>query len=230
MRSAATDEVPPRGGHGEPASLALLSSARRRVLAALREVSAPVDAAALAEALGVHVTTARFHLDQLVEAGVVAATAERTARRGRPRLRYALVADADPRARDERARDRLIEVLAETLEAQGADAGRSLARSAGRRWAASLEAHEADPPVRLTRILDELGFAPEATPEGIALHACPFRESARAHRNIVCSVHDGLIREVLAGEASDANHPPIEARLMPFVTPERCLVALSARR
>ncbi|MEF3405355.1 helix-turn-helix transcriptional regulator [Agromyces sp. CCNWLW203] len=217
-----------RSEQAEPRALA--SPARRRVLDALGRAGTPVDAAELAESIGVHVTTARFHLDRLVEAGVVAATAERRAHRGRPRLRYALVDDVAAHERDDRSRDRLIEVLAAAVDGQGSEVRAVLAREAGRSWAESLSTTDeppSAPTARLIQVLDELGFAPQPVTEGISLHACPFRDAARRHREVVCGVHEGLIREVLAGEASGS---AVEARLLPFVAPDRCLVAFGSAR
>ncbi|MGW9629119.1 helix-turn-helix transcriptional regulator [Agromyces sp. NPDC055520] len=216
MRSAESD---PRA---DVAALAVASPPKMRVLEALQRVGHAVDARELADALGVHVTTARFHLDKLVEAGVVVAAAEHSSRRGRPRLRYALVDVVATRARDERSREQLIEVLAVALDGQASETRARLAREAGRRWAENLAGDDAamrddTATDRLTRMLDELGFAPEPVAEGLSLHACPFRDSARRHRDVICGVHAGLIGEVLAG-----------AELLPFTAPDRCLVALGA--
>ncbi|WP_139416822.1 helix-turn-helix transcriptional regulator [Agromyces laixinhei] len=234
-----------RSTEDEPAALAssaaLASPARRRVLGALERSGEPVEAAELAESIGVHVTTARFHLDQLVDAGVVETTTRHRGRRGRPRLQYALVDAVAARARDERSRDRLIDALAAALEGQGSETRARLSSEAGQNWAASLSVPSGGeaPTERLVRVLDELGFAPERVPEGLSLHACPFRDSARRHRGVICAVHESLIREVLAGDAPDEPDDPdapaasdsrVEARLLPFAAPDRCLVALSAAR
>jgi predicted ArsR family transcriptional regulator len=81
----------------------------------------------------------------------------------------------------------------------------------------------------LVRVLDEIGFAPEAVTSGrkrqVLLHHCPFREAAEQHREVVCSVHLGLMRGLL--EESGA---PLQAeRLDPFVEPSLCVTHLAAR-
>lgn len=68
---------------------ALALPARVAVLEHLRASPHPLDARALATATGQHVTTIRFHLDVLIEAGLVTATGERPHGRGRPRTLYA---------------------------------------------------------------------------------------------------------------------------------------------
>lgn len=86
-------------------------AARRRVLDLLSASRRPLDARAVADALDVHVTTARFHLEQLEEAGLLQRRTAREQRPGRPRIVYAL--SASLRAAD--AREQLIEVLANAL-------------------------------------------------------------------------------------------------------------------
>src|SRR5690606_19228403 len=51
-------------------------------------------------------------------------------------------------------------------------------------------------------VLDGIGFAPEAVSAGrrtqIRLHHCPFRETAEEHREVICSIHLGLMQGMLA--------------------------------
>jgi predicted ArsR family transcriptional regulator len=200
---------------------ALASPTRRRVLEVLREAAAPQDAAAIGQRLGLHVTTARFHLDQLVTAGLAERGAGAEQRRGRPRMLYRPAGAA----RDDDARIRLIEVLADAL-ARDDDGARRAVR-AGERWGETFPRPDArDPAPGLVAALDRLGFGPErvdATPDAaIRLHACPFREAAREHPEVVCSVHRGLVEQLLTG--TDA-----AGRLVPFVAPELCVVQLSRR-
>ncbi len=76
---------------------ALSSDVRRRIVEHLNVIadqaapSAQVgrSAAELAAYLGLHVTTVRFHLDQLVTGGYLVTAFERTPRVGRPRKLYA---------------------------------------------------------------------------------------------------------------------------------------------
>jgi predicted ArsR family transcriptional regulator len=200
---------------------ALASPTRRRVLELLREAAAPQDAAAIGQRLGLHVTTARFHLDQLVTAGLAERGAVAEQRRGRPRMLYRPAGAA----RDDDARIRLIEVLAEALVREGDGARRAV--QAGERWGETFPRPDArDPAPGLVAALDRLGFGPEhvgaAADATIRLHACPFREAAREHPEVVCSVHRGLVEQLLTG--TDA-----AGRLVPFVAPELCVVQLSRR-
>lgn len=203
-------------GRSEDYHAALASTSRRQVLDVLLATAEPLDAAGVAEALGLHVTTARFHLDQLADAGLARRRPSAEKRRGRPRILYAPAGAAH----DSDAREQLIGVLADTLARENEPAAD--ATSAGRRWADTFDTPAADGPVGgLVKVLDRIGFDPELTPDGqaIQLHACPFRGAAREHPEVVCSVHRGLVQRLL-----ESTGPA--AQLVPFVEPELCLITL----
>lgn len=81
--------------------------------------------------LGLHHNTVREHLEALVSAGFVSATAQPTGRRGRPALAYTAVAPDPGEVLDSYLT--LLDVIAQTL-GSGEDAER-LAHEIGRRWA-----------------------------------------------------------------------------------------------
>ncbi|TFC46392.1 ArsR family transcriptional regulator [Cryobacterium sp. TMT1-21] len=231
---------------------ALASDARRQVLDLLMDSASPLDAAAVAGRVGLHVTTARFHLDQLENAGLIRRAVDRAGTRGRPRILFT----AGPATREDGAQHDMSRVLAGAL-AEDDDRGRARATRAGERWS-SAYADElrgtADEGVRpLLRILDRLGFDPDeatdaaasgpdaaapdaAAPDAaaptpaatapaapvIALHACPFRDDARRNTEVICSVHLGLVR----GVARDLGRDPDQIELRPFVGPELCHLRL----
>ncbi|MBX3099684.1 MAG: helix-turn-helix domain-containing protein [Salinibacterium sp.] len=198
---------------------ALGSVSRRQVLDALRHSPEPLDATAIADQLGLHVTTARFHLDHLTDARLVQRSSGTEKRRGRPRLLYSPAGTV----RDDDARGQLIEVLAGALAREKSpDVDSS---NAGRRWAGTFSAPDQEDPVPgLMGVFDRLGFEPESDRESgtIRLHACPFRGAAREHPEIVCNVHRGLIDQLLEGAEP-------QARLIPFVEPELCMVSFDRR-
>lgn len=193
---------------------ALASPSRRRVLDVLLAAPDPLDAAAVAGQLGLHVTTARFHLDQLTAAGLASRRPGAEPRPGRPRMLYSPAG----LPRDEDSRGQLIEILAAALADRDDHAADSV--RAGRRWAGSFDAPDpADPLPGLLGVLGRLGFDPEPDADLIRLRACPFRDAAREHPDVICAVHRGLIEQLLEGSRPGA-------RLLPFVEPELCLVAL----
>ncbi|HEV7183854.1 MAG TPA: helix-turn-helix domain-containing protein [Leifsonia sp.] len=203
--------------------VALASTVRREILRLLANAAEPLDAAAVATECGIHVTTARFHLEQLESAAMVTREIVHRSGRGRPRMVYRVLELA---SREDSLRE-LSEVLADAL-ASVSDDGKARAMEAGERWS-RLFADQTTPGSgddlgSLSRVFEKIGFAPEMREDGriIALHECPFRDVASAHPNVVCSAHQGL----LAGLVNHLGHSEAEATLQPFVEPELCLVRL----
>ena len=201
---------------------ALASPIRRSVLEFLIDSGEPLDAAAVAARMNLHVTTARFHLDQLLAARLIQREPDRSGQRGRPRIRFTAV----PASRGG-AQDQLGQALASAL-AEDDDGGRSRAIRAGEKWseafAGGLAASTGAGAMPLVELLDQLEFAPELDPAGrsIALAACPFREAARDNPGVVCAVHLGLIQRV----ARTLGHDDSAVALRPFVGPHLCVVDL----
>lgn len=203
--------------------VALAVVSRRRLLAVLRAVATPMDVAALAEAVELHVTTARFHLEVLEQAGLVRRAAERAGRPGRPRLMY--VAEA-PEANE--GHRRLAAALVGVLAADPDD-GVRWAERAGLQWAerevpGNTELSWDEGTRRVGELFDQLGFKPRLVDDGQGRHfeleACPFRDLARSNPQVVCTVHAGLLR----GALHRLRVPSAEgARLRPFVAPELCI-------
>lgn len=228
-----------------PGAAALLASpVRRALLDALerRAIEVPDDpgmtAAELAPRVELHVTTVRFHLDQLVTAGVLRSEFHRHPGVGRPRKVY-LVDEGAPTTRD---RDplRLLTGLLVVAMATSLHGEAVSPVEAGRRWARE---HLPDHPDRspadtagtwlarvgeVVDVLESWGYHPDlSTSEGgravrIELAGCPFREFARADPAVVCGVHQGLVAESLRqfGETDTG------VSLEPFVTPDHCLARL----
>jgi predicted ArsR family transcriptional regulator len=202
--------------------------ARVKILDYLRASGEPVDAHAVAAAAGLHVTTARFHLDALIKAGLVRSQSHHQGGRGRPRTLYAPSVHADERDGGP------YRELADLLATHFADtpAGRAdRAERAGRDWAARrlagmpVQAHSpAQARQVVTGLFAEMGFDPDPEPEPggrVLLHGCPFRDIARAHPEVVCAAHRGLLRGMTAGLDPSAPVPDLE----PFARPQLCVIA-----
>ncbi|MFJ8357341.1 helix-turn-helix transcriptional regulator [Streptomyces sp. NPDC093984] len=205
---------------------------RREVLRALRSSGRPLGVTEVAQRLGIHANTARFHLDALVEGGEARRSLEEPSGRGRPRAVYT------PRPGMDRAGVRNYRLLAQMLLSRLASAGpgaAEAAREAGRAWGRYL----ADPPppfrrltdeeaaTRLTALLADLGFAPEPgqgapVPETIRLRHCPFLELAEEYGSVVCPLHLGLMQGALA----EWGGPVTATALEPFAEPGACLARL----
>jgi predicted ArsR family transcriptional regulator len=217
---------------GEDA-LPALGESRARVLAALQDAGRPLGVGEVAERVDLHANTARFHLDALVEAGMVERANEEREQPGRPRALYA--ARPDVARTGQRSYRLLAEILTSYVAAETPDPARAAAQ-AGQAWGRYLADrpppfHRTDVEAATTQLvatLGEIGFAPEAVTTGrkrqILLHHCPFREAAEQHREVVCAIHLGLMRGLLA----EINAPLDAERLDPFVEPTLCIAHLTA--
>ena len=202
---------------------------RQSVLEALRGSDAPLGITELAEQLGIHPNTVRFHLDALVAQGLVDRRLEAPTGRGRPRTVHT------PHPGMDRGGQRQYQLLAKILLAQlstNPDAG-SAAEAAGRSWGGYLVEHippsrEPDAPEatrRLNAMMTDLGFAPEpdgGATERIRLRHCPFLELAEEYSPTLCPLHLGLMR----GALNEIRAPITATRLEPFAEPDACIVHL----
>jgi predicted ArsR family transcriptional regulator len=208
----------------------LAGISRSRLLAVLRQAMGPMGIRELADAVDLHPNTAREHLDQLVDAGLVTREHAAPTGRGRPGLRYR----AEPGATDDdpHAYRALASVLAGEL-ARRPDAVAS-ARSAGESWGRAMArgsdatSSEGAAVERLIELLAEAGFAPEASTDPgqpIRLRHCPFGSLAHERGEVVCGVHLGLMR----GALRELGAPLDAVSLEPFVEPDLCLAHVGAR-
>lgn len=204
---------------------ALAAPARVAVLDHLRACPQPIDAHAVAAATGQHVTTVRFHLDVLIEAGLVTTSRQQPHGRGRPRTLYAPVFQG--RGSPGGAYQELADVLAANFDTTPARRRRRAER-AGAEWAAQrlgpmpqAISSSAEAQRRVTGMFAEMGFDPEPASGGrLLLHDCPFRDTARAHPDVVCAAHQGLLTELLARLDPTRPAPVLE----PFALPGVCVI------
>lgn len=239
-----------------PRSAALLvSPVRRRIVDTLEGLplfsddrtpnrSTGLTAAEVGERLGLHVTSARFHLEQLAGAGVVAATFHRHGT-GRPQKRYAVLPDrATAASPPDDAYRMLAELLTEALAPR--EGGALSPEDAGERWAHEhvrrLGAVEEELPraqtpgqwlAKVGRVLDLMeswGYEPSVrtTDHGrtaeVALARCPFLSLAQSHTEVVCAAHRGLLR----GALDVFGEPDADVELEPFALPGICLARLTS--
>ena len=202
---------------------------REGVLAVLRGATTALTIPQIADELGVHPNTVRFHLDTLVTEGRVERVEPDRRRPGRPPLMFRAVRGMDPGG------TRRYRVLAEilTLALAGDRNASAKALEAGQAWARRVTGPTRKAPGaqqsinRLVELLDELGFAPQRrTAHGqpqIGLRHCPFLELAQDRSAVVCPIHLGLMQGALA----TWNAPITVDRLDPFVEPDLCLAHLT---
>ena len=180
---------------------------RRRLFTLLAESGGAATTVELATQLGLHPNGVRTHLHRMADAGLV--IRRRTPRpRGRPRDEWALSPTANPGGEPPHAYAAMARWLARaspatparlrSVEAEGREIGRELAPAAG-----------SSPRQALEDTLTALGFQPEVTGNpgerlSCKLRNCPYRESVRANRDVVCSLHRGLTRGLLDRLAPEA--------------------------
>ncbi|MGD9986184.1 helix-turn-helix domain-containing protein [Pseudonocardia sp.] len=210
-------------GHG-----ALAVPSRVLLLDLLRAAPGPLDVRELAGASGLHVTTVRFHLGVLCDAGFARKDVAHATRPGRPRAVYTATHGGGPDPYTA-----LAAALAGTLAPTPAGR-RARAERAGRAMAAAHAPAPGTPPAtgaealaRIVALFTELGFEPDvdAGARRIRLHRCPYREVAVAHPDVVCGLHLGLLRGLL----DDCGAPLRAADLQPFVEPGLCVAILEDR-
>lgn len=207
-------------------------SRREEVLALLRATERSLSAAEVAEATGLHLNTARFHLDGLVEDGLAARESEPRDEPGRPRILYSAQGPV-PGPRSYALLAEMLTGLVAALKDAGpaaVDAGQAWGRHLIERTAPSERVDAAEAITRLNALLDAIGFEPEArkSKKGteIRLHHCPFREVAEKHTDVVCALHLGLMQ----GALGELNAPIDATSLEPFVSPQLCVARLQAKQ
>jgi predicted ArsR family transcriptional regulator len=206
-----------------------LSAQRARVLEHLQRSGDSTTVMDLATRLGLHTNTVREHLDALVERGLATRVLLPAVGRGRPAGSYAPATsrpEPDPRVRDYSG---LATALAGQI-ARTSSNPRAEAVAAGEGWGRRLAADlPAGSPARARRqvvgLLAELGFSPEADTRAgsVRLLRCPLLDAARAHPDVVCSVHLGIVRGALAALGGN----PLRATLLPFSEPGACRLELN---
>jgi len=126
---------------------------------------------------------------------------------GRPQTVYTAIVTADRDGRDYRL---LADILATLITGTRARTG---AHTLAREWGDYLVTRHAPPPgarrpgpnlAGLREALAEAGFDPRFRRKGsrtveIAMRGCPFRDLLEEHRELVCTVHRGLLEGMLEG-------------------------------
>lgn len=180
--------------------------ARAAVLAELRSGAEVLHPGLLAARVGLHVSTARRHLQVLETLGLVERVAEERDDPGRPRVLYRATTspgEAVPVCVGYRF---VAESLARWVEDSTADP-ETTAREIGGSWGRHLVNA---PPLTHTQrdeaiagvlaLLDQLGYAPSRVLDAgrvIELGRCPFQQLSAAHPKIGCGLHVGIVSGAL---------------------------------
>lgn len=190
-----------------------------------------------AAALGIGRPLAAFHLDRLVEAGLLAVEYRRLTRRtgpgaGRPAKLYRPSGTEVQVSLPARRYDVVARLLAEGLDdaadPTAREAVRAAARRRGRAMGESARQELGRRPGRararsaVVDTLERAGYAPRMQSDGtIRLANCPYDALVDEHRDLVCGANVAL-----TGAVADSLGADLEARLDP--QPGWCCVALTA--
>jgi predicted ArsR family transcriptional regulator len=206
---------------------ALAEPTRRRLYEFVAGLRRPVGRDEAAQEMGIARNTAAFHLDKLVDEGLLSATHERLSGRsgpgaGRPAKLYRRATEEVGVSLPSRSYDLAGSLLAEAVERADRTGGpvreslAACAREAGRRIGGA-----APDGAALDGVLADHGYEPYVEDDELRLANCPFHDLAQRHTALVCGMNCDLIGGVLEGMADDAR----EARLDPAA--ERCCVVIS---
>lgn len=173
-----------------------------------------------AEATGVTLSKAKFHLDRLERAGLLEAEFRRPPGRsgpgaGRPAKWYRRAGGEVQVSLPERRYDVVGRILAEAVERSGggpvAPSVASTAYERGRADAADAELTGTDAFDTAGAVLAQLGYEPERRGDEIVLHNCPFDALVEQHRDLVCTMNERYVRGVLDAVGVDS----LESHLRP---------------
>ena len=220
------DDLQQLQGLGDPVRRALY-----RHVAAEGE---PVGRDAAARAVGISRSLAAYHLDRLVDDGLLEPRYERINRRtgpgaGRPSKLYARSAARLSVSLPTRDYERLARLLADAL--QSTEGGHAAATGAAHRLGALIGAEasskrdgarsSSDQARKVVGALAERGYEPYDDDGTIRLRNCPFDSIAAENRDLVCGMNLAVMEGVIEALPTESMRPRLDPR------PGQCCVAFT---
>lgn len=185
-----------------------LSQRQRDVLDTVASFEDGAKIQELAATLGMHINTARGHLDELLERKAIQTVPAPSKGRGRPSLVYR------SRIPDNRAVASeyvtLIRILAQRLADDNASL--ELAREIGLEWGQVMHktCNPRKTPAILARRLRLMGFDPIEHEDELRLYSCPFITGNEKPTSFLCAVHDGMLQALVLNTDLDVSLEPDE--------------------
>jgi len=211
---------------------ALADPLRRRLYAFVADQADAVSREEAAEGAKVPLHTARFHLERLVEEGLLETEFRRLTGRsgpgaGRPSKLYRRASVEVSVSLPPRSYDLVGSVLAGAVARSLAgepldDALSAEARRRGEQAGSSYDGPAGDDVSRTAGLLDREGFEPDVDGDGITLRNCPFDALAQEQPTVVCGVNLAY----LCGALDGLGCAHLAARLEP--APDRCCVTIES--
>jgi len=233
----ATEPLDPSDVDAQITAVAGLSEPLRRGLYRLAvSEPGPISRDQAAQELGISRALAAFHLDKLVELGLLEVEFRRLSGRegpgaGRPAKLYRPSGRQLALSFPNRRYDLAAHLLAEAFESGeratqegldevarrfGEELGQRARRHLGRRPSADRLLSE------VVVVLEGYGFEPVRRDGEVVLRNCPFAAVATAHPELVCGMNLAILDGLIAGLRTEA----VEVRLAP--EPGRCCVVVTA--
>ena len=216
MEALETEDQPPAEPGDDVARISSLSDpARRSLYDFVASQGQPAGRDEAAAAVGISRSLAAYHLDRLVDDGLLEVSfARRTGRTGPGAGRPAKLYHRSPRefqvslpSRDYELAARL---LAQAVEAERTGRARAsleeAARGLGRDLAAETkqrrsQVKRAKPQAIVEEVLADRGYEPFHDEEGaLRLRNCPFDRLADTHRDLICGMNLCLLEEAVSGD------------------------------
>ncbi len=184
----------------------LVDASRRALYDYVRQQDHPVGREEAAEATAMSRGLAAFHLDKLVDAGLLTARYEAPA--GQPRGRgrapkvYEALGDGLAVTIPQRQYELIADILAEAVT--GAESPAEVAHRRGHALGASMRG------TGIAAALAGLGFEPHRQAASIRLLNCPFHALAARHTELVCGLNLRFVTGLLDGldEVGEARLAP----------------------
>ena len=217
---------------------------RRRLYEIVTSRPGPVNRDEAAAAAGIGRALAVYHLDKLVESGLLTASYQRPPGRsgpgaGRPAKVYArsdreFAVTVPPREYELAA-----QLLVQAVEADPSDRSRAALAEAARRLGTELgSAFRPSPAGRDTAgdgrdagerdvkgVLTQQGYEPCGGADGvIRLRNCPFHQLTEQHREVVCGMNLALVEGLVDGLGAGGSRPVLDPQ------PGHCCVAIGGER
>jgi predicted ArsR family transcriptional regulator len=214
------DRVPPER---DLAAIGLLQDPVRRALYGhVVAAGGDVSRNQAAKAVGVQRSLAAFHLDKLVEAGLLEASFRRLGDRrgpgaGRPAKLYRRAAGEVAASLPPRTYETAAHLLAEAVDRAGAD----LELQAAARRAGQAAGRDAGPAIE--QLLEARGYEPYRDGGRLRLRNCPFAHLAHEFPVLVCSMNLALVEGLLEGIGEPAGRAVMDP------APGRCCVAITSK-
>jgi predicted ArsR family transcriptional regulator len=205
---------------------------RRRLYEVVTSHPGPVSRDEAASEAGIGRALAVYHLDKLVESGLLTASYARPPGRrgpgaGRPAKVYArsdreFAVTVPPREYELAAR-----LLLQAVEADPSARSRAVLAEAARGLGTELgSAFERDAGERDVKgVLTQQGYEPCDGADGvIRLRNCPFHQLTEQHREVVCGMNLALVEGLVEGLGADGLHPVLDPQ------PGHCCVTIGGER